>query len=143
MTKDDIIIAAMAAGGTYSLTPVQIQKLLFLVDKRAAAKLDGPSFNFEPYHYGPFDREIYERLEALARNGLVEIIGTSYSRTRSYRLTPKGLEIGNKILGRLPEPVREFMEKLSTFVRSLTFVQLVSAIYRAYPEMRVNSVLNG
>jgi hypothetical protein len=83
MTKDKVIIAAMAAGDLNSLTPVQIQKLLFLLDKRAAAKLGGPFFNFEPYHYGPFDREIYDQLDAFAQNGLIEIVGTPYSRARS------------------------------------------------------------
>lgn len=140
LTKDQVIIAAMTAGDLNSLTPVQIQKLLFLLDKRASAGLGGPFFDFEPYHYGPFDRRIYDQLDNLAENGLIEIIGTPYSRARSYRLTAKGLERGKRILNQMPKPVQEFMIKLSTFVRSLTFVQLVSAVYREYPEMRVNSV---
>lgn len=108
-----------------------------------AAQLGGPFFNFEPYHYGPFDRAIYDELLALADNGLIEIVGTPYSRARSYRLTAKGLERGKRALSQVSEPIQEFMRKLSSFVRSSTFVQLVSAVYREYPEMRVNSVFNG
>jgi hypothetical protein len=33
-----------------------------------------------------------------------------------------------------------YIRQASEFVRSLSFTQLVSAIYKAYPEMRENSV---
>jgi hypothetical protein len=36
--------------------------------------------------------------------------------------------------------VVSYIEKLAGFVSKASFVHLVSSIYRAYPEMRVNSV---
>ena len=35
------------------------------------------------------------------------------------------------------------IEQVSKFVRSLSFEQLVSAIYKAYPRMKANSVFRG
>lgn len=143
MTKDDVILAALAAGELNSLTPVQVQKLLFLIDKKAAREIGGPFFDFIPYHYGPFDSEIYKRLAELADKGFVEIIGTRYSRERSYRITDTGFQHGVKALSKTSPGVQDFIKKLSEFVRSLSFVQLVSAIYKAYPEMKANSVFRG
>ncbi len=140
MTKDDAILAAMAAGDVSAFTPVQVQKLLFLLDKKAAPALGGPLFDFRPYDYGPFDREVYDRLDELAASGLVDIAGQSFKRDRHYSLTQAGLARGQRALDTLPAPVKSYMQRLSRFVTSLSFVQLVSAIYGAYPEMRVNSV---
>ena len=49
----------MAVGYVNFLTPLQIEKLLFLLYKRPAAALLGPFSHFEPSHY---DREICDRL---------------------------------------------------------------------------------
>ena len=64
--QTDIILAALAASRGAAHSPVQMQKLLFLLDKRLANELGGPHFNFIPHHYGPFDRTIYDLLEQLA-----------------------------------------------------------------------------
>lgn len=45
-----------------------------------------------------------------------------------------------RILRQLPPKAQTYIERVSTFVRGLSFTQLVSAIYKAYPEMRANSV---
>jgi len=38
------------------------------------------------------------------------------------------------------EEAKDYIGRVSQFVRSLPFAELVSAIYTAYPEMRQNSV---
>ena len=42
--------------------------------------------------------------------------------------------------GVLPAEAQSFLTRLGTWVRSLGFKELVSAIYREFPEMRANSV---
>ena len=66
MDQKNIILASMAASDGATHTPVQIQKLLFLIDKKLSDELGGPFFNFIAYDYGPFDKEIYKLLEELA-----------------------------------------------------------------------------
>lgn len=79
-------------------------------------------------------------LEQLKDLKLVEISISNHHTLRTYRLTKKGREIGKKSLKKLPKPVERYISDVINFVCSLSFAELVSAIYKAYPEMRENSV---
>ena len=138
MTKKEIVLAALAPAKTSEHSPVQVQKLLFLIDANLASTLGGPFFSFKPYHYGPFDKGVYEALEELASEGLVEICLDRH--WKSYRLTEAGERKALEIFENLPANARDYISKVSAFVRHTTFSQLVSSIYKAYPEMRKNSV---
>jgi hypothetical protein len=138
MTRDELILAAMAPGGGYGYTPVQMQKLLFLIDRQIPAHVGGPHFNFIPYHYGPFDRAVYFQLDRLAGEGSITVDHTSSPRT--FQLTPAGLGKGTMVLSALSPPIQDFITRTSHFVRTQSFSSLVSAIYKAFPEMRENSV---
>lgn len=143
MTRKEYVLASMATCGGHTYSPVQLQKLFFLFDKRLAAEFSGPHFNFKPYHYGPFDKAVYEELDSLERDGLVEVMREPHLKLRKYRLTPRGEEAGLELLKRLGAEPRDYVQRLSDFVRTATFPQLVSAVYQAYPEMKVNSVFVG
>jgi uncharacterized protein len=138
MTRDELILAAMSPGGGYRYSPVQVQKLLFLIDRQIPGDVGGPHFHFEPYHYGPFDREVYRELELLAGRGLVAIDCTCSPRT--FALTAEGGHWGDAHLKRLPRDTQDFIVRTSNFVRTQSFSSLVSAIYKAFPEMQENSV---
>lgn len=140
MNKEEVMLGALAAGKGHIYTPVQVQKLLFLIDKKIPEMIQGPYFNFVPYAYGPFDIEIYSILEQLGATGDVEIIRDSAVRWSRYRLTHQGQEKGEIILGKLNAEISAYIKSLSTFVKSLTFAELVAAIYSEYPEMKQNSI---
>jgi len=133
-----IVLAALqpAEGAPYS--PVQVQKLLFLLDREISQLTGGPHFDFVPYNYGPFDKRVYRVLDELDDRGLVTIRSDGPQRT--YALTPKGQTTADEIFHALPEPAQEYIRRASDFVRRLTFTQLVSAIYKSYPDMQANSV---
>lgn len=137
LTREEIVLAALSPAGGRPHTPVQVQKLLFLVDKNVAGLLGGDFFAFEPYHYGPFDQGVYATLDRLALRGLVEIV---QGRWRTYRLTEEGQAEGVRLLQNMEKRAADYIRTASGFVRSLTFNQLVSAIYKAYPQMRARSV---
>lgn len=139
MNRTDLVLAALYPANMDSYTPVQIQKLLFLLQKKVPsfAKI---GFDFKPYDYGPFDKNVYTELETLATEGLVDIRERGFSSWRSYGLTTNGLNKAKEIFDNLDNDSREKVNKLSIFVRQLTFSELVSAIYNAYPEMKQNSV---
>lgn len=142
ISREEVILTALAPAGGAPHTPVQVQKLLFLLDRNAAASFGGPKFDFQPYHYGPFDRAVYLTLEDLAQQGMVEITRNA-GNWRDYRLTPEGQARAVQVLAGLDDRTRSYIERLSAFVRSLSFTDLVSAIYKAYPEMRERSVFQG
>lgn len=138
LDKEKMVLAGLAAGCGHFHTPVQVQKLFFLIDRNASHLVGGTFFNFEPYNYGPFDAAVYRVLEKLETEGFVEIAKDGAIST--YGLTDRGQEKGVKILSDLQPSTGEYIKHVSTFVRSLSFSQLVSAIYKAYPEMKANSV---
>ena len=70
----------------------------------------------------------------------VELVPIPGQRWSSFKTTEEGQAIGGKKLGQLETWVREAIEVYSDWVRSLSFTQLVSAIYNKYPAMRANSV---
>jgi uncharacterized protein len=140
MTKEAIVLAVLSTSGAPRIqyTPVQLQKMFFLVDK-LGQKIGGPYFDFQPYDYGPFDKEVYEVLDSIIIKELAEK-NRGEKGWNNYFLTEQGFEEGNKVLQQLPKPLQEYIAELSKFVRSLSFVELVSSIYKAYPDMKVNSV---
>ena len=88
--RQTLMLAAFEAGKSPAeLSPVQAQKLFFLIDQNASHLCGGPHFHFTPYDYGPFDSSVYSELDALSLKGDVEIVRSA--RYRTYRLTPKGL----------------------------------------------------
>ena len=55
--------------GDRRFSPVQLQKAVFLVIKAGLAGLPAEAYDFQPYHYGPFDINIYHDAEALHEEG--------------------------------------------------------------------------
>ncbi len=141
MERRELMLAALSAGSADQFSPVQLQKLFFLIDKKVPHAVGGPHFNFRPYNYGPFDDDIYRELRTLADAGLVSIDASG--RFATYALTPAGREAGAGLLAQLGPAVDDYLSRLSSWVRQQSFAQLVSAIYREYPDMRANSVFHG
>jgi hypothetical protein len=139
VARSDFVLAALAAGGEgRSFSPVQVQKLFFLLDREATDLIGGPHFNFSPYDYGPFDREVYGELEKLQLAGWVDTSGSS--NYRRYMLSPEGFAQGAERLNLWSATAREYVTQVAEWIQKLNFQQLVSAIYVKYPDMKVNSV---
>lgn len=136
--RNEFVLAALALGDATSYQPVHVQKLFFLLDKRVSKELDGAYFDFKAYDYGPFDSQVYLTLEELEDDEQVIIARSAGVRT--YTLTAAGRARGNRVAEALTETVREEITKLAKWVVSQGFASLVSAIYRDYPKMKVNSV---
>jgi hypothetical protein len=139
MNRQDYVLAVLSAGGEQArFSPVQLQKLFFLLDREVPRLVGGPYFNFQPYDYGPFDHAVYRELDAMEPEGLAEQVGDG--RYRKYLLTPEGFLQGQATLEKLPAKLQQYIAALSKWIRSVSFAQLVSEIYRSYPEMKANSI---
>jgi uncharacterized protein len=141
VNRRDFALAALAQAPGQTFTPVQLQKFLFILDRNIGARVGGTGFDFQPYHYGPFDSNVYATLRSLQVEGLAEITMAEFgSNRRTYGLTEAGQAAGGEIAAQLNSEVRDYMVEASKFVRAQSFESLVSSIYKAYPEMKVNSV---
>jgi hypothetical protein len=139
--RQSVVLAALASTSGAEFAPVQVQKLFFLIDENAADAFGGKQFAFEPYDFGPFDHDVYREIEALESMGLARVVRTGPAAgQRRYSLTPNGQEIGQSILKRIAPDVQKYLSDTATWVRGLSFAQLVGSIYKAYPHMREKSV---
>lgn len=125
------------------MSPVQIQKAMFLMAKEAEREVGRGFYRFKPYNYGPFDAAIYDDLEELARTDLVAIEISPNRRWHSYSVTAAGRQRSAEIRESAKAETLEFLKRVVEWVCARSFSSLVRAIYEKYPEYRTNSVFVG
>lgn len=141
MTRNDLVLAVLAAAGGRSYSPAQLQKTLFLIAKNAPHIITaGPGFDFQPYDFGPFDRDVYVEAQTLRDHGDAEITPSPWGRWVTYAASSHGIAKGQDVLGRMNDDVKTYIQAVSSWALAQNFNSLVKSIYDAYPEMRVNSI---
>ena len=138
MERKKWLLIVLAMGD--SLSPVQLQKSLFLISKEIPDIKQDDFYQFNPYDYGPFDAAIYSDALALATEELAIIENPIERGWRRYRITDTGREEAEKLMSTLPKPKLDQTRDIVALVKSLSFSGLVRKIYEKYPVYRVNSV---
>lgn len=142
MKRRDWALIALSNSPDGSLAPVQVQKAMFLLAKNVRPRTADGFYHFRPYHYGPFDREVYADLEDLIADGLVRRVksrrypGTEFEITGDGKAYAAG--VARSQLGVVP-----YLREIVHWMRPLSFSELVSAIYKHYPEYREKSIFRG
>jgi|tagenome__1003787_1003787.scaffolds.fasta_scaffold20937086_2 hypothetical protein len=142
MDRKDWTLLAISAADAKGLTPVQLQKVLFLLGREMEHELGGDFYHFRPYHYGPFDRAVYGDAEKLSNEDAVEInqrVGENWNR---YVISNEGREQADFVKKRASAGAVEYLNRIVEWALRQSFPQLVNAIYTKYPDMKVNSVFN-
>jgi len=140
MNKYDWLLLTLNAAGKDGLSPVQLQKSLFIFSKNMPEEIHETFYHFVPYNYGPFDQTIYSDAEKLDREGLGRIHFFSNRKWPMYYVTPTGHEKAKRLIEGLAPETIEYLEKVVAWVRSLSFQSLVRTVYKHFPEFKVNSV---
>jgi hypothetical protein len=135
--KHWVLLVLDAAQGE-PLSPVQLQKSLFLVSRKIGLPRD--YYRFRPYDYGPFDPEVYRDAEALEAEGLLAISPSQNLKWRLYAITLKGAKVAEDIKTGVPSAALAVVTSVVSHVTALSFNDLVQEIYREYPEYSANSV---
>ena len=144
MEKEDILLLVAASAKDEPLTPVQLQKALFLIGERCGDRLPVPSFyHFVPYHYGPFDGEVYQDADGLAEKGMVLRFQSERGAWVNTISTHSGREKAEELKKDLAPGVAEYIGEVVEWAQKLSFRELVASIYKAYPEYQANSVFQG
>jgi len=139
MSRIDWNLLVLAAGEGAPLQPVQLQKALFLLGQKATAWVEKNFYTFEPYDYGPFDKEIYSDVDRLVADGLAYV---QSGRMKVFGATAKGVSRAEELGAKIPE-MWAYVKQLVAWVRGLSFNDLVRAIYAEYPAYRAKSVFQG
>ncbi len=120
------------------MTPVQLQKSLFLLSEKNNLKKD--FYRFRPYDYGPFAPEIYRDAEQLGNENLITISYEHNLKWKVYAITPEGMKLSERIKSFLPDDLVQSIKDIIGHIRGLSFSDLVQEIYKEYPSYSVNSV---
>lgn len=144
MNRRDLLLAVLACAEGRNFTPAQIQKAMFLLSRQMPGLVQqGPGFAFRPYDFGPFDAGVYHEAEILERDGQAIISPSGSGNWRTYAASGEGVMRGKQLLHGLAAQQRDFVIKVSDWVRAQSFNSLVKSIYEAYPDMKANSIFRG
>jgi len=139
MKKEELLLLVLDRAGEKGLTPAQLQKAIFLLSKNFPSKF-GNFYDFQPYNYGPFDKCIYLDFEKLEESGLAEKIDHNNPR-HLYSISSEGHKSTDNINIKAEE--QEYIKRLVAWIQTLTFQELISTIYKKYPEYKANSIFRG
>jgi uncharacterized protein len=111
MNSKDWTLLVIAAAKGKEISPVQLQKTLFLIDRNLSPEQRKTRnfYEFQAYDYGPFNRAIYDDAADLGREGLV-LIYPEAGTYRQYIALPAGLERANDLRSQLDPTVTEYLD---------------------------------
>ncbi len=119
------------------LDPIRIQKGMFLFAKESGAP-EEQLYDFQPYNWGPCSFTIYDDLDSMYAEGLIErrpVAGKSWSR---YQVTGSGKSLVAKVKGRR-SPESQYLGKIKDSIKEASFNDLLRGVYKKYPEYATKS----
>jgi len=140
MTKPLDQLLIFLAAGNGPTDPIRIMKGMF-VFSRAVAEGKLPkmeTFDFEAMNYGPCSLQVYEALDCLVEKGLAKAVDVPGESWKRFAITKLGADVVEPLAG---DKVGDFLKKLRAWCDGQSFTGLLRAVYHAYPEFAVNSVL--
>ena len=140
--REDWVLLALYYAGDRSLSPVQLQKSLFILGENLPKLIKNKLeyYHFTPYNYGPFDVNIYKDALDLSKKGLLNIqysLGKSYP---DYVVTENGVKVAKEIDKAVNKEITKYLEKIISWIKDLSFYELLKIIYKFYPQFKINSV---
>lgn len=119
---------------TILVTALMKYAFLFQMENMNQRKL----YNFVPYHYGPFAKDLYEDLEALQADGFISIDNVEEDKTR--------ISIDDSVkvdaaLKTIPSDILESVSEIFSNYGNLPHNALLERVYEKYPSFAVKSRL--
>jgi len=112
-------------------------KETFLLQKEAGLNL---GYEFIPYKYGPFSKEVYEDLEELEKNLLVEKVKPSRDIEKTeVTISEDFKDWTEKLIDKLPENHKTLIQSYVQKYGTLSYNELIDYVYSHYPEFSIKS----
>ncbi len=141
MNKEDWLLLIIGEAGDRGLTPIRMQKSLFLIKQNLGGEIEGDFYDFEPYNYGPFCKSIYKDTDKLESEDLIRIDMPDNKKWIECIVTVNGKERVQKIKNSLSPNVLKYIEDLVIWISKLSFREIISYIYKKYPQFKENSII--
>ena len=140
LTRQDWLLLALSKSPGGAMSPVQIQKAMFLFGQGAGDSIGADFYSFQPYDYGPFDAAIYADLRRMRSLGRVRGEWNPDRRWKTWTITGSGRKAALVLENDADARLAEYLGRIVAWVRGRSFSDLLRGVYAAYPEFAVNSV---
>lgn len=126
---------------------LKLMKLAFLLkEEEDVGKNSKDFYSFEALNYGPFSRRLMEELNELVQRNLIEEKSrevntlTDSKMTRlDYKLTKKGIEHIQNVMGELNQEVISKITRIKKKYNKMETERLLTYVYSNYPEFTTKS----
>ena len=143
LTRQDWLLLALSKSPRGAMSPVQLQKALFLFSQEVGGLIGAGLYSFEPYDYGPFDAAIYADLRRSMLEGRVRGEWSPGRSWKNYMLTGSGRNVVPTLEEEADPRLTDFLRRTVEWVTERSFSDLLRSVYAAYPEFAINSVFRG
>ena len=143
LTRQDWLLLALSKSPGGGMSPVQIQKALFLFSQEVGGSIGPEFYSFEPYDYGPFDAAIYVDLRRMMTVGHVRGEWSLGRDWKNYTTTKSGRNAARVLENDADARLTEFLGRIVVWVKGRSFSDLLRSVYAAHPDFAVNSVFRG
>jgi uncharacterized protein YwgA len=113
-------------------------KYVFLLQKEGTT--GQALYHFVPYKYGPFARELYQDLEALAADGFITVTETDEERTE-IAIVPSKETMVQRAVAELPEDLQADIAAVVEQYGDLAHNDLLATVYQKFPAYATKSRL--
>jgi uncharacterized protein YwgA len=113
-----------------------LMKYVFFFQMEGVAKRR--LYQFIPYHYGPFAKDLYTDLETLPEQGLITVDDSDEDKTRISLINSKEIEAE---LAELPDDLQTDIEAIIDSYGDLDLMELLATVYEKYPAYAKKSKL--
>lgn len=141
--SDWLILLAAFEGAPEGLDPVRLQQSLFLFS-RCPGVPPRSKYAFEPGVYGPVSDDLYEDLDRLAGERMLEPVPVKGAHWSLYKPIDSTFERARRILRQaeaddLVDATRQLAE-IKQYVSRVGFGELLERVYTEHPEFAAASV---
>lgn len=141
-----LLLSSRAAGqesGPHPLDRIRIQKAVFLLVQRGAPAWRDV-YEYHPYNWGPYCRDLTDDLAALVQAGILRISHADRASTYGrYVATDLGEQVAARLWETLGRPEAEFIQHVFSYVTHKDFNGLLREVYDAYPDFARQSIWAG
>jgi uncharacterized protein YwgA len=128
--KDYLLLFISLPGGRYELDRIRVMKGMFLFAQSGIPR-QTERYEFVPYDWGPFSRDVYTDLEALQSDGLLVAVPEG-SRYAAYRVTDAGRQRAEHVQPTLPADATRRLGEIKATVTSKSFLELLEYVYERH-----------
>jgi uncharacterized protein YwgA len=126
----------------------RLQKLVFLMQKRLEEAGEDPlrsdDYEFVPYDYGPFSKELYNDLDETIAHGMVEGHEEDLGEDKvkyDYEIQDQGKQwVRDQLTKEEAQRILELAEEIKDEYGEVNLSDLIDEVYSRYPKYAENSI---